>query len=47
VDDGRMRGIIERDGRAVGAWNFGHDVTVVNERAASLIPGAKVGSLSR
>ena len=47
VDDGRVRGLIERDGRAVGAWNFEDDVTVVSERAASQTPGAKVGSLSR
>jgi hypothetical protein len=47
VDDGRVRGLIERDGRAVGAWSFEDDVTVISERAASQIPGAKVGSLSR
>ena len=47
VDDGRARGLIERDGRAIGAWSFEDDVPVVGERAASEIPGTKVGSLSR
>ena len=29
IDDGRQRGIIERDGRQVGAWSFEDDIVVV------------------
>jgi hypothetical protein len=29
IDDGRQRGIIERDGRQVGAWSFEDDIIVV------------------
>jgi hypothetical protein len=29
IDDGRQRGIIERDDRQVGAWSFEDDIIVV------------------
>ena len=47
IDDGRVHGIIDRDGRPVGAWSFEDDTTVVGDRVASATSAAKVGSLSR